>query len=202
MDFKKLRIISDRIGIINPEEVLLLIEFENEKNVFKKIYDIITPRNLIECNYRSSVNSSKNGSIIFGIKLSENKQSFFEYLNSFNFVKNVIELDNNELGKTHIRYIGNTIIPDKNIILENKDKKSKYYFRINFPEKPNSLKYFLDKLPESWEVELFQYRYYGEILGKVFVAFMLEENSDYKKILKDIGYDYVDENANDLVKYL
>ena len=31
---------------------------------------------------------------------------------------------------------------------------------------------------------------------------MLDDNTNYNKILEDIGYDYVDENKNELVKYL
>ena len=52
-------------------------------------------------------------------------------------------------------------------------------FRFEFPEKAGSLKKFLTAMPDKWNISLFQYRNYGDDIGRVVAGLQIPKRYKY-----------------------
>lgn len=110
----------------------------------------------------------------------------------------VTDLGDNELAKTHARYLvgGRADVDDERI------------FRFEFPEKPGALKLFLENLSEAvhldfhtvepWTVTLFHYRFHGGDKAQVLTGLRVpeEHTTHFENFLDRLGYAFTEETSN------
>jgi threonine dehydratase len=103
----------------------------------------------------------------------------------------VVDLENNELAKVHGRHMvggraARSLCKDEILV------------RFEFPEKPGSLRLFLDRLPPNLNVSLFHYRNHGSDVGRVLVGVQVPEaeRQEFWKHIDLLGYHYTVESDN------
>lgn len=128
-------------------------------NSLKKLYEFIHPRFLTEMSYRFSDNRHAHIYLSFEISCPEEKETVLKNIHGEGF--EAIDLSENEMAKTHARYLAGGRSP-------NADHEVLYRFR--FPERPGALKKFLNLLEAEWNISLFHYRNNGADYGRVLVG--------------------------------
>jgi threonine dehydratase len=63
----------------------------------------------------------------------------------------VLDMSNNSIAKTHIRYM----------VGGRADAGNEVLYRFEFPERPGALLDFLKKIGSDWNISLFHYRNHG-----------------------------------------
>ena len=105
-------------------------------------------------------------------------------------------LTSNEMAKSHLRHL---------VGGRAQDVSNERLFRLEFPERPGALKEFLYSLgkptsnnTKSWNVSLFHYRNHGADVGRVLVAFQVDQQDDtaFMAFLNDLGFKYFEETHN------
>lgn len=103
-----------------------------------------------------------------------------------------IDISGDEVSKSHLRYLvgGKTSVDNERI------------FRFEFPERPGALRKFLVGMQSGWNVSLFHYRNHGADLGKILLGIQApkEDNEQFEKFLKDLGYQYHEETNNPVIR--
>ena len=105
----------------------------------------------------------------------------------------VIDLTDNELAKTHIRYmVGGKSSKVKNELI----------YRFWFPERPGAIAKFLENMNEGWNISMFHYRAQGGDFGRILMGFDIpkEDSKKFQKFLDTLGYHYVEESQNEAYK--
>ena len=99
---------------------------------------------------------------------------------------NNIDLTNNELAKTHLRYM---------IGGRSAEATRERLFRFWFPERPGALTQFLADMGADWNISLFQYRNQGGQFGRVLIGLEIPAGEEKKlqKFLAGLGYRFVEE---------
>jgi threonine dehydratase len=194
MDFNKLRFISDRTGIKSDKEAMLYISIPEKPGTFLEMYQQIYPRNVLEFSYRYSGKDNANILIAFSINQLEDLNNVILDLESGVEDCQVIDISNNELAKTHLRFFSGGRGTKK------PDNLKELTFRFEFPERPGALKLFLENLQSNWNISLFHYRNYGDDMGRVLAAIQIpyEDEDKLDTYLKNLGYPYIFENDNPL----
>lgn len=196
MDFNKLSFIADRTGFKSNKEAMFFISIPEKPGTFLQMYQQIYPRNVLEFSYRYSDKETAN--ILMSVSVNQ--------LDDFNNIKQdlesniencqVVDISNNELAKTHLRFFsgGKNVNSPKNL--------KENIFRFEFPDKPGALKLFLENLSHDWNISLFHYRNYGDDMGRVLTGIQTPLNScnQLEDYLNQLGYPYVSENNNILTK--
>ncbi|KAI9299112.1 threonine dehydratase I [Neoconidiobolus thromboides FSU 785] len=192
MNFDRLRFVADRADIGLAKEAFISIVVPETPGSFIKLHNVILPRNVTSFAYRYSNN--KDGYIFLSFTLlnptkrKEELEELFNTLqNDFGF-SHPMDLSNNELAKSHARFLvgGRCNVPNERL------------FRFEFPERPDALAKFLIGLKFSWNVSLFHYRNYGGDTGKVLVGIQIPF-SDYElwnEFLLNLNYPWVEETEN------
>ena len=100
-----------------------------------------------------------------------------------------IDLTDDEMAKTHIRYMVGGHAPQA---------ENEVIYRFVFPERPGALMNFLTNLRSDWNISLFHYRNHGSDFGRVLVGMQVPEGDqpDFREFLDRVGYEYVDETGN------
>jgi threonine dehydratase len=182
MDFDRLRYISEHYDVT---ERLLYTQIPEEPGSFIELYKCINPLDISEFSYRYS--NRNTAQILFSIKGNkEQLKKMYQKLEIKNFSYKILEED--YLSKMHLRYqIGNKL-EDKNELL--------YLFR--FPEKPGSLKHFLEALQLQWNISLFHYRKSGNTESSVLVGIQISVSDIgiLEVTLDKIGYYYENHTDN------
>ena len=191
VDFDRLRFISERA---DASEALIAIEIPETPGSFHELYKCIFPRNVTEFSYRYANNDSANIILSFQARDSEDYHSVISSLQSKGF--SVLDFDNNELGKSHVRYLAGGRSPNVG---------NERLFRFEFPEQPGALSRFLDSLNRGFNCSLFHYRNHGDDFGRVLVGIQPEvcgknngsgDGKAFEKFLDELGYSYIEESSN------
>lgn len=184
MDFDRLRFVSERA---DESERTLAVTIPESPGSFRRLYDMIWPRNVTEFSYRYE--SDKSATILISFQPVKDKSNDFdqvvENLREEKF--NCLDLSDNSLAKTHIRHMagGRSVVGFERL------------FRFEFPEAPGALQRFLSSLDLSWNVSLFHYRNHGDDFGRVLVGIQMRNNARcMKKFLDNLGYKYYEETNN------
>ena len=197
MDFNKLSFVADRTGIKSNKEAMFFISIPEKPGTFLEMYQQIYPRNVLEFSYRYSDDKIANILISVSVNQQDDFNNIKQDLESNIENCQVLDISQNELAKTHLRFFSggknnNTINLKENI------------FRFEFPDKPGALKLFLENLSNNWNISMFHYRNYGDDTGRVLAGIQIpvdQYDSDIlKKYLDDLGYPYICENKNILTK--
>lgn len=200
MNFDRLRFVSERAVLGEGKEVSLVVSIPEKPGEFAKLQKIISPRSITEFSYRFANNDPANIFVSFSVQDKEAElNAIMEEMNDSGHGYDVIDISEDELAKTHGRYlIGGKFPADAD-----KKMSKERLFRFEFPERPGALMKFLQSLKPDWDITLFHYRNHGNDVGKVLCGFVLPENTsddDFQTFLKDLGYEFVHETDNVVYK--
>lgn len=195
MDFDRLRFVSERA---DSSENLVAIEIPEQRGAFWDLYNRVYPRNVTEFSYRYDPSNDGEAKIILNFQATsaDDREKVLAELKGESAYK-VYDLRNNDLAKTHIRYLsgGRALQPGQERL-----------FRFEFPERPGALREFLEKVHTSSErrfnISLFHYRNHGADVGRVLVGLQADEDTPaghaaIDDFLQDVGFYFVEETAND-----
>ncbi|KAJ9089433.1 threonine deaminase [Entomophthora muscae] len=196
MNFDRLRFVADRADLGLKKEALISVTLPESPGSFINLHKMILPRNVTSFSYRYS--DSKDGRVMLAFSLINPEDrdcelaELFSKMESQSGFKNMTDLSDNELAKSHARFLvgGRSSVPNERL------------FRFEFPERPNALGAFLSGLNISWNVSLFQYRNYGGDTGKVLVGIQVppEDNSAMETFLRKLNYPWIEETDNPVYK--
>lgn len=195
MNFDRLRYIAERTEIGEKKEAIFGVTIPEHTGAFLDFCRALKGRNITEFNYRLNTNPNypqNSASIFVGIGLKEGEQerkAINQLLNEADYA--AIDLTDDEVAKTHIRYLigGHAGLKDEQL------------FRIEFPERPGALLNFLEKLGSQFNISLFHYRNHGAAEGRILAGIQIGEQTAEQLLakLQDIGYEC--ENITDNLGY-
>lgn len=188
MNFERLRYVAERTQIGEGQEALFAVTIPEQPGSLRRFCrDVVGDRNITEFNYRLA--SRKEAQIFVGISVRgpEERFDFARDLERAGFAN--IDLTDNELAKTHVRYM---------VGGRSEAAQGEVLFRFWFPERPGALGRFLEAMGQNWNISLFHYRMQGGDFGRVLVG--LEIPPDEKHLLlpflQKLGYRYLEETDN------
>jgi threonine dehydratase len=187
LNFSRLRYISERSNI---HEILLSVKIPEKSGSLRTFCKLLNSPDITEFNYRYSDNNIAN--IFVGIN-TEDKQNILTILNKNNY--ELIDLSNNEVAKTHVRYQ----VGGKTNLLNNE-----VIYNFEFPERNGALLHFLNNLMEvsdnKWNITMFHYKNCGSSIANVLCGFNIPINSDINTFLQKLNYNYTNETNNIAIK--
>ncbi|KAH0537174.1 threonine deaminase [Glutinoglossum americanum] len=191
MDFDRLRFVAQRSGLGEKREALLSVVIPERPGAFAELINTVIPHAVTEFSYRYAHEEEAN--ILMGINLraSERENEVADLL--FRLQRGgmrAIDLSEDELAKTHLRYLvgGRSNVPNERL------------YSFAFPERPGALANFLTTLnPPGFNISLFHYRNYGGDVGRVLAGIQCPEADQgrLEGFLKVLGYPYDDESENE-----
>ena len=195
MNFDRLRYIAERTEIGEKKEAIFGVTIPERTGAFLDFCRSLKGRNITEFNYRINTNPNyahHAANIFVGIALKEGekeRKAIHQLLNEADDA--AIDLTDDEVAKTHIRYLigGHAGLKDEQL------------FRIEFPERPGALLNFLEKLGSQFNISLFHYRNHGAAEGRILAGIQMGEQTADQLLakLQDIGYEC--ENLTDNLGY-
>lgn len=183
MNFDRLRYIAERTEIGEKKEAIFGVTIPEEKGAFLDFCRSLKGRNITEFNYRLNTKTANQSAAIFvGIALKDGEK---ERKDVYGLLRNadyqVVDLTDDEVAKTHIRYLigGHAGLKDEQL------------FRIIFPERPGALLNFLERLGQKFNISLFHYRNHGAAEGRILAGIQMGEQTAEKlqTTLNEIGYE-------------
>lgn len=188
MNFERLRYVAERTLVGEKQEAFFAVNIPEIPGSLERFCrELIGKRNITEFNYRLA--TRKKAHIFVGISTNHARErEEFSRLLSHSGYEN-IDLTDNNLAKTHIRYMVGGKSPEV---------KNERLFRIWFPETPGALTNFLAATRGRHNISLFHYRAQGGDFGRVLVGIESpEENGDNLELRLDtLGYRYQEESHN------
>ena len=188
MNFDRLRYVAERTLIGEKQEALFAVTIPEEPgSLFRFCREVVGERNITEFNYRLSERESAY--IFVGIAVSghEQRRAFREKLFVHGFEN--VDLTDNELAKTHVRYM---------VGGRSSNVRGERLFRFWFPERPGATARFLAAMGADWNISLFHYRTQGGDFGRVLVGLEIPSGQEslLQAFLDNLGYRYVEESDN------
>ena len=187
MNFDRLRFVAERAQVGEHHEALLAATVPETRGSFRRFCELLGPRSVTEFNYR--INDAKVAHLFVGVAISGQAEAkkLVTHFNGHGF--KTVDLTDNELAKLHVRHLvgGRSTLAEGELI-----------YRFEFPERPGALMRFLTRMSPNWNITLFHYRNHGADVGRILVGLQVPSNeqSRFKKFLKALGYEYVDETRN------
>ncbi|OAX84179.1 threonine ammonia-lyase, biosynthetic [Emergomyces africanus] len=185
MNFDRLRFVAERATLGERKEALLSVTIPERPGSFAKLVEVVTPHDVTEFSYRYS---HRESAVVFmGISLStstgaDDLSHIVSQLLQGGMVAQ--DLSDNELAKTHIRYLagGRSNVVDEKL------------FMFEFPERPGALVKFLTTLRPDQNISLFHYRNYGSDVAKVLAGIQCPatEKADLEGFLRELGYPFTE----------
>jgi len=188
MNFDRLRYVAERTLIGEKQEALFAVTIPEEPGaLFRFCREVVGDRNITEFNYRLSGRESAYIFVGVAIEGDQQRKIFREQLTKCGFEN--IDLTDNELAKTHVRYMVGGRSPDVH---------GERLFRFWFPERPGALARFLASMSADWNISLFHYRIQGGDFGRVLVGLEIPQGQEpqLQVFLEKLGYRYVEETEN------
>jgi threonine dehydratase len=188
MNFDRLRFVAERTLSGEKQEALFAVTIPEEPgSLFRFCREVVGERNITEFNYRLSGRESAYIFVGIAVDGDEQRQLFSEQLDSHGFVN--VDLTDNELAKTHVRYM---------VGGRSMDACSERLFRFWFPERPGATARFLTAMGADWNISLFHYRTQGGDFGRVLVGLEIPPGQEpqLQSFLDNLGYRYVEESDN------
>jgi threonine dehydratase len=188
MNFERLRYVAERTQIGEKQEALFAVTIPERPGSLKRFCsEVLGERNITEFNYRLAARDKAH--IFVGISIRNEKErfSFARQLAEHEFENS--DLTDNELAKTHIRYMVGGRSPEAS---------AEVLFRFWFPERPGALTRFLAAMGGNWNISLFHYRMQGGDFGRVLVGLEIPigEEKALRHFLDNLGYRFVEETDN------
>ncbi|EEH18052.1 threonine ammonia-lyase, biosynthetic [Paracoccidioides brasiliensis Pb03] len=185
MNFDRLRFVAERATLGERKEALLSVTVPERPGAFAKLIELVTPLDVTELSYRYSCPESAN--LFIGLSLSsptgtDDLSHITRQLLACGMIAS--DLSDDELAKTHIRYLGG----GRSNVAEER------LFMFEFPERPGALMKFLRTLKPHQNISLFHYRNYGSDVAKVLAGIQCPaaEKRELEDFLHDLGYPFIE----------
>jgi len=189
VNFDRLRYIAERADLGEHNEAIFAVTIPEKPGSFLNFCKTLDNYSITEFNYRYGSNSEAR--IFVGVALSggieEKKQLLAKLSESFD----VLDMSDNSIAKTHIRYmVGGRADCDNELL-----------YRFEFPERPGALLKFLIKIGSNWNISLFHYRNHGADFGRVLIGLQADDATDLERSFDELGYFYQNETDNKAYQY-
>ncbi len=189
VNFDRLRYIAERADLGELNEAIVSVTIPEEPGSFLRFCELLDNSSITEFNYRYA--AKKDAHIFVGIKLSKGETEKQALLTRLSKSFEVIDMSDNSMAKTHIRYmVGGHANAENEVI-----------YRFEFPERPGALLNFLKKVKTKWNISLFHYRNHGADFGRVLIGLQVDDVSDLESRFDEIGYYYQNETDNKAYQY-
>ena len=186
MNFDRLRYVAERADIGENREALFSVTIPEEAGSFLNFCSMLKDYPITEFNYR--VSSHKSAHIFVGIALRSPEEGLLLLQLFKEGGYSAVDMSGNDLAKNHVRYM---VGGRANVVNER-------IFHFEFPERPQALLNFLNKMGARWNISLFHYRNLGASHGRVLVGVQIPENDaiNFQNYLNDVGYESTEETDN------
>ena len=189
VNFDRLRYIAERADLGELTEAIVAVTIPEEPGSFLRFCELLDNASITEFNYRYA--AKKDAHIFVGIKLTQGETEKQALLTRLSQSFEVIDMSDNSMAKTHIRYmVGGHANAENEVI-----------YRFEFPERPGALLNFLKKVKTKWNISLFHYRNHGADFGRVLIGLQVDDVSDLESRFDEIGYYYQNETDNKAYQY-
>jgi len=188
MNFERLRYVAERTLIGEMQEALFAVTIPEKPGSLRRFCaDVLGERNITEFNYRLAGRDRAHIFVGISIRDAGERHDFGRLLGEHGFDN--IDLTDNELAKTHIRYMVGGRSPEAG---------HEALYRFWFPERSGALVRFLGSMGESWNISLFHYRSQGGDYGRVLIGLEIppSEEEGFREFLNRLGYRFVEETGN------
>lgn len=188
INFDRLRYVAERTEIGENKEAIFAVKLPEQTGAFLDFCRVLQGRNITEFNYRLDATNPSTAQVFVGVALKEGQNeraTIAKRLGEGGY--EAYDLTDDETAKTHIRYLigGHGRLADEKL------------FRVMFPERPNALLDFLEKLGQDFNISLFHYRNHGAAEGRVLVGLQASGSSgQIVDALTHIGYECEDLSDN------
>ena len=192
MNFERLRYVSERTMTGAGKESLLAVTIPEQPGALRYFCNnILHTLNITEFNYRLADRTRAQLFMGVSVGAGETKKQFIERLNKEGY--QTIDLTDNELAKTHLRYM---------IGGRSAEANQERLFRFRFPERPGALSRFLADMGADWNISLFHYRSQGGEFGRVLIGLEIPDNHEaaLQQFLNRLGYHFVEESNDPAYK--
>jgi threonine dehydratase len=188
MNFERLRYVAERTLIGEKQEALFAVTIPEHPGSLRRFCaDVLGERNITEFNYRLAGRERAHIFVGISIRDAADRHVFGRLLGEHGF--DHIDLTDNELAKTHIRYMVGGRSPEAG---------HEVLYRFWFPERSGALARFLGSMGENWNISLFHYRSQGGDYGRVLIGLEIPPSEEYgfREFLDRLGYRFVEESGN------
>ena len=188
MNFERLRYVSERTQTGEGRESLFAVTIPEAPGALRYFCsNILDTINITEFNYRLADRSQAQLFIGVSIGSGEERGKFLTRLNQGGY--KTIDLTDNELAKTHLRYMIGGRSPEAT---------RERLFRFWFPERAGALTRFLADMGDDWNISLFHYRSQGGDFGRVLIGLEIPDQNEQslKSFFDNLGYHYIEETAD------
>ena len=188
MNFERLRYVAERTQIGEKQEALFAVTIPEEPGALRRFCSaVLGSRNITEFNYRLADRSQAQIYVGLSVRNEAERFTIASQLAAQGFAN--IDLTDNELAKTHVRYMvgGRSSQVGREVL-----------YRFWFPERPGALSRFLAAMGANWNISLFHYRMQGGDFGRVLIGLEIPqgEEGEFRSFLDHLGYRCVEETAN------
>ena len=192
MNFDRLRFVAERAELGEHREAVLAVTIPERPGSFRALCGHLGKRNVTEFNYRYA--PSKEAHVFIGVAVSgrDETHKLIAHLVASGMAAH--DLSDNEMAKTHVRHLVGGRTPGAG---------DEMLYRFEFPERPGALMNFLTRMGSGWNITLFHYRNQGADVGRVLVGLQVpaRERGAFRRFLRDLGYDFVDESRNPAYRF-
>ena len=189
VNFDRLRYIAERADLGELNEAIVAVTIPEEPGSFLRFCELLDNSSITEFNYRYA--AEKDAHIFVGIKLSKGVSEKQALISRLSKSFEVIDMSDNSMAKTHIRYM----------VGGHANAKNEVIYRFEFPERPGALLNFLKKVKTKWNISLFHYRNHGADFGRVLIGLQVDDVADLESRFDEIGYYYQNETDNKAYQY-
>ncbi len=189
VNFDRLRYISERADIGEHNEAIIAVTIDEKPGSFLKFCQMLEDHSITEFNYRYG--SDTQARIFVGVSLNEGLGEKQALLSKLSDSFDVLDMSDNSIAKTHIRYMVGGRSSCENEVL----------YRFEFPERPGALLNFLQKVGSNWNITLFHYRNHGADFGRVLIGLQAQDVTELEKSFDELGYFYQNETDNKAYQY-
>ncbi len=188
MNFDRLRYVAERTRVGEKREALFAVTIPERPGSLQHLcHELVGDRAITEFNYRLADRAGAQIFVGISIRDAQERETFAQELSSAGY-KN-IDLTENELAKTHIRYM---------VGGRSAQVSRERLFHFWFPETPGALVRFLEATRGEHNISLFHYRMQGGDFGRVLIGFECPDTKDDTLVarLDSLGYRYEEETEN------
>ncbi|MBT3195459.1 MAG: threonine ammonia-lyase, biosynthetic [Candidatus Ruthia sp.] len=189
VNFDRLRYISERADLGEHNEAIIAATIPEQPGSFLKFCQLLDKHAITEFNYRYAPN--RQAHIFVGVALSEGLSEKEALIDKLSESFNVLDMSDNSIAKTHIRYM----------VGGRSDADNEVLYRFEFPERPGALLNFLKKVGTNWNISLFHYRNHGADFGRVLIGLQVDDVTQLENNFDELGYFYQNETDNKAYQY-
>jgi threonine dehydratase len=189
VNFDRLRYIAERADLGEHSEAIIAATIPEQPGSFLKFCQLLDQHAITEFNYRYT--PSDQARIFVGVALSKGLSEKEALLSKLAKSFDVLDMSNNSIAKTHMRYMVGGRAEVSNEVL----------YRFEFPECPGALLSFLKKIGSKWNISLFHYRNHGADFGRVLIGLQVDDIVVIERSFNELGYFYQNETNNKAYQY-